>query len=516
MNGTRPDASDRSEPILRRDPEGAASERYDLVVVGGGVQGAAAALEGVARGLRTILLERDDFGGETTAASLRILHGGLRYLQRGDLSRFRDSVSRRRWWMARFPTLVRPLPCVLPLSGEGRFRPSVLRAALLTNDLLSGDRNRGVPEGVRLPPSRVLSAREVRERFPLVGEDAARAGGALWHDASMERSQRLVMELLRWAVTGGAVALNRVEATGLLVEGGRVAGVRGVDRRTGESHLFRAPCVLNAAGPWVDGWAGAQGAATRGSLFRPSVAWNLLVDRPLGGEGALGVRGRTGTVYFLRSWGPFTVVGTGHGAWSGTVPGPPAGEAAGDLAGRLLEEVSDALPAFGAGPGEVLRVLWGFLPAEVAGTDRLARRPEIRLHGGARGGVPGMVSVAPVKFTTAPAVAERALDALGIRRGREREAFLSAPPAPRSYPSPEGWRAMQEEDPEGARRLLRRIAREESAEGAEDLVLRRLDWGLELRDVEDWIDRIRGILSGDAGASASDADRGDDRGEEGA
>src|SRR5690606_5480760 len=133
------------------DAAGAARERYDLVIVGGGILGACLSLESTQRGLRTLLLERDEFAETTSANSLRILHGGLRYLQSLDLKRFHESVRERRWFLERFPEHTEPLPCLMPLYGRGLKRAGVLRLALAANDLLSARRNRGVRADRALP-----------------------------------------------------------------------------------------------------------------------------------------------------------------------------------------------------------------------------------------------------------------------------------------------------------------------------------------------------------------------------
>ncbi|RPH57928.1 FAD-dependent oxidoreductase, partial [bacterium] len=169
--------SDR-DVVIDRDPDDAAAGSSDLLVIGGGMYGAVLALEAARRGISTLLLERGDFGRETTWSSLRILHGGLRYLQRLDLPRFRESVGERRWFLRCFPDLVEPLPCLMPLHDPprgGRLRrPGIFRFALRVNDLLARER--------ALPPGRLLSAAETVELFPGVDRAGLR-GGALWYDA---------------------------------------------------------------------------------------------------------------------------------------------------------------------------------------------------------------------------------------------------------------------------------------------------------------------------------------------
>ena len=218
---------------IGRDPESATAGSYDLLVVGGGFYGVMLTLEAARRGLSTLLVERDDFGGATSWNSLRIVHGGLRYLQALDLRRHRESVAERRWFLGTFPDLVAPLPCLMPLwsppRGGRMRRRSAFRLALAADRLLR--RKGDGAEDRALPPDRLLTASQTTALFPGVDRSGLR-GGALWHDAVVPDSPRLIVEALRWAVRCGARALNYTEATGLLLEKGRVAGVRAVRSAT--------------------------------------------------------------------------------------------------------------------------------------------------------------------------------------------------------------------------------------------------------------------------------------------
>ena len=276
--------------MIARDPEGASRDRYDLIIIGGGIHGAMLLLEAGQRGLRSLLVERGDFGGETSFQSLRIVHGGLRYLQALDLPRFFESVRERRWFLRTFPELVTPLPCLMPLYGEGLHRRGVLGAALCANDLLSLHRNRGVGLDRRLPAGRLISAAEVRSRFPDV-DGSGLQGAALWYDAHMPDSQRLLMETLRWACALGGRALNYVEAQELCAAGRGVSGISAIDTETGLDHRYHASVVVNATGPWGRGLA-ARFDRDAPELFRPSLAWNVWFARPAPSDCALALTPR--------------------------------------------------------------------------------------------------------------------------------------------------------------------------------------------------------------------------------
>jgi glycerol-3-phosphate dehydrogenase len=476
---------------MDRDVGRATAERYDLLVVGGGIYGVFLAMESARRGLRPLLIERDDFGGGTSWSSLRILHGGLRYLQSLDLRRFRESVSERRWFCRTYPDLVEPLECLMPLYGVGLRRPGVFRAALALNDLLTLNRNAGVRPDRHLGSGRVLDAAGTLARFPLVDQDGL-AGGGLWYDAAMRSSARVLMETLRWACHNGATALNYVECVRLLRSGDAVEGVAAVDRTTGDTLELRAPVVVNCAG------ASCRVVARRldgdhERLFRPSLAFNLLLDRPPLSDAALALtpRSPTARTYFLRPWRGRTFAGTFHAACD-RYPAPSKPTEA--QIALFLADLNRAAPALELTPEAVVRVYSGLLPASRPGTDELAVREMILDHGSA-GGPTGLWSVSGVKYTTARLVAERTLRRVFAGSGRDLAVRPDSDrPAPATALSPDDPSALLEEPTDEAVRAVRSLVDEEAVTCMEDLLLRRTDWGADPEQARAAATALRRIL----------------------
>lgn len=467
--------------VIHGRPERAPDGPWDLVVVGGGAYGAFTALEASRRGLRPLLLERADFGGGTSRNSLRIVHGGLRYLQSLDLARFRRSVRERRWMLRTFPELVRPLRCVMPLEGRGTRRPSVLRAALSVNDLLSADRNRGVRPDRQIPPGRVLEPEETADAVPGLRPGKV-TGGAEWHDAEMIDAARLLVEVLRWATARGAVCLNYVEAQELLVEDGAVAGLAARDRLGGRRLEFRAPAVVNCAGP-AAGRLARRLDRPEPTLFQPSLAFNLLLERPFPATATVAAaREPGGRTCFVRPWKGLTLAGTYH------APRPAGTEeaAAGpDEVRTFLEDLRAVFPGFEPGPGDVREVLAGLLPAREAGTAELETSSRILDHA-RHGGPAGLVSVRGVKYTTARRVAEEAVRRARAAVGRDL-------PAPRDGERPElrprltareALQGIRGDDAE-VRQQVEAMVREEAVTRPADLLERRTEWTLAADDPEE-------------------------------
>ena len=460
--------------VIRRDPGAAQDERFDLVVVGGGIHGVAAALAAARRGHRVLVFERYDFGGATSWNSLRVLHGGLRYLQSFDFARFRESVEARSWFIREFPDLVDPMPCLMPLYGRGLRRREVMGPVLALNEALRRMWS-AAEERTALPEGRVLSAADVTRQFPGVRAEGLRAG-ALWYDGLLVRPQRVLIEMLRRAVALGAVALNYLEAGEFVLSDGRVAAIRARDTVDWKEYEFRAGTVLNCAGPWAPALTATRDPALL-EAFHASLAFNLLLHHPLDSSVSVAVEppdgGRT---YFLHPMGEWTLAGTYH------APLEEGSETPSDAQVEdFLADVRAAIPGFPVTTKHVRRVMSGVLPARGPGTADLAKRPLFHAAADA-GGPEGLYSLVGVKYTTAPVAAARAVgEALGVG-GTPIPAPETPQPPVRDVP---GWTAFglwADRDPEAAGAFLDVIVAEESVREPDDLLLRRTDWGLDPRE----------------------------------
>lgn len=479
--------------MIPRDLEKIDGSSYDIAVVGGGVYGISLALEASRRGFSVLLLERRDFGGETSWNSLHIIHGGLRALQTLDLRRLREMVQERRWWLRHFPDLVEPLPCLMPLYGHGLRRPSVLRSALLVTDILSWNRNRGVRPDRSLPRGRILGRQGTLKSCSAI-DHGGLLGAALWYDGFASDSHRLLIEMLHWATASGAITLNYAEATGIVVRDGRVTGLGFSDTESGRSFEVRASAVVNCAGPWCREVASTFDRDLP-ELFQPSIAFNVLVDREAFADRALAVEplGGKGRTYFLVPWKGLTLAGTYHASWFSTSDEKAVEES---LLMEFLDDLNKAIPALELEAGDVLRVYSGLLPAANAGSVELALR-EMICHHRDHGGPEGLFSVSGVKLTTARRVAEKTLRRIQRWQGRN----LPAPSAsPRPAPlRPLPWNELEslwQEDADSARDHVRRLIAEESVLHLEDLMLRRTDWAIDPRQEESRAERLAPLFAG--------------------
>jgi glycerol-3-phosphate dehydrogenase len=461
---------------MRRDLNELGGVEHDVLVIGGGIQGACIAWDAALRGLRVALVERDDFGAATSANSLRIVHGGIRYLARGDFARMRDSIRERSALLRVAPGLVEPLPVLVPTGRPGVPGRVAFGAALALTHLLSPTRNRHLNPSRRIAAGRVLSRPECLRLFPAL-DPGMFSGGALWYDARMTRPERLTLAFVVSAASAGAKVANHAEAEGFEVEGGAVRSVRVVDRLTGRSHEVRARQVVIAAGPWTETLAARAGTSVAPAPGTPghALALNLVVGRRVA-DVAVGLRtssspdgdpaGSGGRYLFLAPQERSTLLGTWYQvADDGADPGPALDRGA----ETLLDEFNRACPGLGLSPNDVIGRQWGRLPLkagfEAGPSATLAERPRV-----SRSGPANLLTVEAVKYTTARAVAQDVVDVVLASMGLR-------PRACRTAETPlVGAELSSGNQPPLAQRILR-AAREEMAVTLHDVVYRRTELG---------------------------------------
>jgi glycerol-3-phosphate dehydrogenase len=301
-------------------------------------------------------------------------------------------------------------------------------------------------------------------------------GSAKWFDAVMLNPQRLLMEMLRWACSAGATALNYMEVTGLFENDGARWGLRATDRLTGHSCSFHGAHIVVAAGPWSGALEDRLGL-TPEAPFHPSLAFNVLLDRKPVAPGALALSSSrpNGNTLFLHECNGRLFAGTAHRPLQGKINGEPPDET---IVAGFLDELNAAIPSLECSPRDVLRLFWGYLPVAEPGTTRLESRSRIWSYG-SHGGQRGIYSVQGVKFTTARSVAEKTLRTISKHNGEPMPPRIPAPkPESRQVPDLAQFKQLLKSEPDKLTSCIQAIIREESATCLSDIVLRRTDWGL--------------------------------------
>jgi glycerol-3-phosphate dehydrogenase len=389
--------------------------RADVLVVGGGIYGLTIACDAAQRGLSVVLIERSDFGSGSSFNHLRTIHGGLRYLQSLDIRRARESILERRTLARIAPQAVKPLPFILPLYPSLTKGPLAARAGALLDRFVSRDRNTGVAADLRLPAARVVPRAQAATRFPDLFDDRIARGAShalLWHDYVTPESDRLTFAWAQAASNAGAVLANYVEATRLVVEGGRAVGLRAVDRLLDRDLELLASVIVNATGGSLNGLLRSGGIASAQPFVK---AMNLVTRRP-GQSAGFGGRMLSGRNLFAVPWRGAALFGT----WEAPRPSESADTAVSEQEIiRFVADLNASFPALELAREDVLLVHRGLVPAarRPDGTVTLEAHERIRDH--SLEGVHGLISVAGTKYTTARGVAERVTDRLLAMLKRE-------------------------------------------------------------------------------------------------
>jgi len=293
----------RAEMIARvrdRSDRGGNKEPWDVIVIGGGATGAGVAVDAATRGFSVLLLEREDFAKGTSSRSTKLVHGGVRYLEQGNVSLVMEALKERGLLLQNAPHLVHDVPFVVP--NYSWWEAPFYGIGLKVYDLLAGRYGFG--------KSKILSREETLERLPTLRQDGLR-GGVIYHDGQFDDA-RLLIHLMQTAVDHGATVLNYAPVTELHKdEEGFIDGVTAVDSETSERYELRAQVVINATGIFTDEIRRMDNAQAN-TMVAPSQGIHLVLDRSfLRGDTAVMVPHTSdGRVLFAIPWHEHTVVGT--------------------------------------------------------------------------------------------------------------------------------------------------------------------------------------------------------------
>lgn len=403
------------------------NQHFDILVIGGGAAGAAIAREACIRGFKTALIERDDFGAGTSAHCFKVVHGGIRYMQHGDVRRMRASCRERAILLRIAPHLVSPLPFVIPTYGRGKGSRWFLGSGMLLYDLLTRDCNVLVSDpGRKIRGTRFLSRSQTLQLFPEI-DSAGLTGAAVFEDGQMYNPPRLVLGFVAAAAALGASVANHVEAERFLQTGRRVVGAVARDQLTGERFEIRARLVINAAGPWAEALLQPNEATHVPPGVYSRDACFVVARRPTT-RSALAVQGRTrdsdallarhARHMFLAPWRSSTLIGV----WHAVVERDPDNVHMSRAELRaFIDEINGCYPAMSLDESEVTMAGFGLVPFGAAARqsrDALSFGKQSRLIDHARtNGLTGLLSLISVRYTVARKDAAAVLDAAAKQLG---------------------------------------------------------------------------------------------------
>jgi glycerol-3-phosphate dehydrogenase len=379
---------------------------FDVVVIGGGINGAGIARDAALRGLRVLLLEKGDFGSGTSSWSSRLIHGGLRYLEYGELHLVYESLRERRLLQRNAPHLVRRLPLTIPVYEDSNRGLGLIRIGMLAYDLLS--------IGKSVPRHRILGRSKLIATVPGISTDGLR-GGARYFDAQVTFAERLVLENVIAAAEAGATVRNYCPVIGLHVSHNQLQSLHYKDGDN--EHAVTATVVVNAAGPWVDRVLATVNrdmpdcmGGTKGShIVVPAFA------QPL--RDAIYAEAKAdGRPFFIIPWNDQVLIGTTDMRYDGD---PGEASASAEEIDYLLDETRRLFPHEPLDRDSIHFAYAGVrpLPRQESGPESaITRRHIIKKH---RLLARGLVSVIGGKLTTYRSLAEQVVNYVNRKTGSQ-------------------------------------------------------------------------------------------------
>ncbi|HOU57273.1 MAG TPA: glycerol-3-phosphate dehydrogenase/oxidase [Smithellaceae bacterium] len=403
------------ERFIEKNPH----EKFDVIVIGGGISGASVAYEAATRGLKVALLEKKDFSWATSAATSKMIHGGLRYLVNGEVRLVRESLRERRVLENIAPNYVYPQPIMMmhhkkPLKNNKR----VVKVGMLLYDALSYDKNRTWDPCKRIPAHKTISRREVLRQEPHVRAEGL-AGASVFCDCMSIFPERLTLAFIKSAVAHGAKAANYAKVEGFLMDAGnRVAGVKVKDLLTGEVHDIAGTVTVNCGGPWADLLLDmAKPDGKDAPMLRRSEGIHIITaKRLLSGQYIVGSMTPSGRHFFLIPWRNHTLIGTTDKPFNGNPDDYRVTRES------IMELIDDVNRSFGDGKlsyEDVKHTYGGLRPLvekETRETYTSSRKYEI--YDNKDAGLDGLITVEGGKYTTSRRLAENCLKIVAVKLGR--------------------------------------------------------------------------------------------------
>ena len=401
---------------MKRFIESYDGQPFDLIVVGGGITGACVAYDAASRGLKVALLEKKDFGWATSAATSKLIHGGLRYLANLEIGLVRESLRERRILENIAPNFVYPLPFLVPTYEGRKSNKWLIETGMILYDILSFDKGKTWDKAKKIPGHQSLSREEALREEPNLREEGL-TGAAVYYDCQSICPERLTLAFVKSAEKSGAQVANRAEVTGFLYgNDSRITGVKVLDRILKKEIEIQGKLTINCGGPWADIVLRKAERGQSGRAIRRSEGIHL-ITKPLLKGCALALMTTAGRHLFFIPWRGHTLIGTTDKEYQGD---PDAYRVSRESVEEFLGEIN---ACFGDGRlafADLLSAYGGLRPLvedQTEGTYTSSRKYEI--YDNQEDGFDGLITVEGGKYTTSRSLAEKVLDLVRKKLGRK-------------------------------------------------------------------------------------------------
>jgi glycerol-3-phosphate dehydrogenase len=367
---------------------------WDLLVIGGGITGAGILLDAQTRGMKTALLDMQDFAAGTSSRSTKLIHGGLRYLKQLEFKLVAEVGRERAIVYENGPHVTRAEPMLLPLLKGGSLGKLSASMGLMVYDWLA--------EVEESEKRRMLSAEETADKEPLLSKERL-IGGAYYYEYRTDDA-RLTLEIIKEAVGRGATALNYLKVNGFLYEGNQIAGVNATDQLTGQTHQTFARKIVNATGPWVDTLDSFDKTARTNKLYLTKGVHIVIDWKKLPLRQSVYFDAPDGRMVFAIPREGKTYVGTTDTAYTGELANPPMTD---EDRSYLLNTIQYMFPAVQLSTADIESNWVGLRPLirqEGKGPTEISRKDEIFQYPS------GLITIAGGKLTGYRKMAQRIVD----------------------------------------------------------------------------------------------------------
>ena len=294
---------------MKRFIEDYQEKNFDIIVIGGGITGAAIAYDASSRGLSVALVEKDDFGAATSAVTSKLIHGGFRYLAGMELGLVRESLRERKTLENIAPNFIYPIPNMVTNNNDRLVnRKSVLKLAMILYDLLSFDKGQTWDKSKKIPNHTTLSAKQVIEMEPIVKKEGL-TGASVFYDCASIFPERLTLAFIKSAVKFNAVVSNYAKVEDFIIENKKVKGVRVKDLIYDKTVNLKGTITINCTGPWADILLNTAKKVKQDKKIRRSEGIHIITKKQLSKHMITSISPQ-GRHLFMIPWRGHTIIGT--------------------------------------------------------------------------------------------------------------------------------------------------------------------------------------------------------------
>ncbi len=400
---------------MERFVEDYKGEEFDIIVIGGGITGAAVAYDASSRGLKVALLEKNDFGCATSSATSKLIHGGLRYLNNMEIGLVRESLRERRILEDIAPNFVYPIPFMLPNYDSFMNNKWVIKAGLTIYDILSYDKTWTWDKSKKVPRHKTISKDDVLEIEPNVHCDKL-TGASIYYDCQSIFPERLTLAFIKSAIKYGANVANYATVSGFIYKNGkRIIGVKVTDNLMEREIEIKGGLVVNCGGPWADIILNIAENGESSNHIRRSEGIHLITKK-LVNENAVVLKTKSDRHFFVVPWRGHSLIGTTDKDYVGNPDDYTVTRA---VIEEFLQEINET---FGDGnlKYEDIKFAYGGLrpivDEQTEGTYKSSRKYEI--YDNSKDGYEGLITVEGGKYTTSRNLAAKVMKMIGRKLKR--------------------------------------------------------------------------------------------------